>query len=402
MPSYFYKAKKDALNAITGQINAQNEEDALDLIHQLGLIPVSIEESNAEGVLVSAIRESKISGKELYLFSKQLANLLKSGVTLLKGLELLAQQTKSAYFARVLDEISFGVKSGRAFSACLADYPAVFNAMFTSMVRAGEETGKLRQMLNNVADHLKAQEEFSAKVRGALVYPVFMLLIGAATVVFILTFVMPKLSIIFTDAGQSLPWPTQVVMAVSRFLKGYGLPALVLGAMGVMAFRRWAGSLTGSILIGQFLLNLPGVRSFVLKADLARFTRTMSLLLEGGLTIIRSIEVAIPTMDNPQLKMDLLVCVQNLSAGESWGGSLAKSSLIPAMMVQLIMVGEESGNLQEALKDIADSYEASIHETAKMITTVLEPLLILAVGAVVGLIVFAMLLPIFSMDLMAH
>lgn len=402
MPSYIYKAKKDAVNAITGQISAQNEEDALEIIHQLGLIPVSIEESNAEGVLFSDIREVRIKDKELYLFSKQLANLLKSGVTLLKALEVLSEQTKSVYFSRVLSEVSIGVKSGRSFSDCLADYPSIFMPLFVAMVRAGEEMGKLRQMLNSVADFLKAQEEFSSKVRSAMVYPIFMLVIGVATVIFILTFVMPKMSLIFTDAGQTLPWPTMVVMSISHFFRTYGTGAFFGLAIVLLALNRWRSTLHGSILIGQFLLNLPLVRGFILKVDLARFTRTMSLLLESGLSIIRSIEMAVPTMQNPQLKMDLLLCAQGLAAGENLGNCLAKSKLIPSMMVQLVTVGEESGNLQESLKDIAESYEADINETTKMITTVLEPILILAVGGVVGFIVFAMLLPIFSMDLMAH
>ena len=402
MPSYIYKAKKDSANAISGQITAQNEEDALEIIHQLGLIPVSIEESNTEGVLFRDIREVKIKDKELYLFSKQLANLLKSGVTLLKGLEIISGQTKSVYFARVLTEISIGVKSGRSFSDSLSDYPAIFVPLFVAMVRAGEEMGKLRQMLNSVADFLKAQEEFSSKVRSAMVYPVFMLVIGVSTVIFILTFVMPKMSVIFTDAGQVLPWPTRVIMGVSHFFKSFGVWALLLIGMGGFAFNRWRTSLRGSIAIGQFLLNLPMVRGFVLKVDLARFTRTMSLLLESGLTIIRSIEMAIPTMHNPQLKMDLFLCVQGLTAGDNLGQCLAKSNLIPQMMVQLIAVGEESGSLQESLKDIAESYEADINETTKLITTVLEPIMILVVGGVVGFIVFAMLLPIFSMDIMAH
>jgi type II secretory pathway component PulF len=363
---------------------------------------VSIEESNAEGILISDIREIKVKGKELYLFSKQLANLLKSGVTLLKALEVLSQQTKSVYFSRVLDDVSIGVKSGRSFSSCLLDYPAIFSPLFVAMVRAGEEMGKLRQMLNSVADFLKDQEEFSSKVRSAMVYPVFMLIIGMSTVIFILTFVMPKMSVIFMDAGQSLPLPTRIVMNISHFFKAYGIGAVIIGALSLLGFNRWRATPQGSIVVGQFLLNLPLVRGFVLKVDLARFAMTMSLLLESGLTIIRSIEMAIPTMHNPQLKMDLLVSVQNLAAGESLGTCLSKSNLIPPMMVQLITVGEESGSLQESLRDIAESYEADINETTKLITTVLEPLMILAVGAVVGLIVFAMLLPIFSMDLMAH
>jgi len=334
MPSYIYKAKKDSINSITGQISAQNEEDALEIIHQLGLIPVSIEESNTEGVLFSDIREVKIKDKELYLFSKQLANLLKSGITLLKGLEVLSEQTKSVYFARVLSEISIGVKSGRSFSMCLSDYPAIFMPLFVAMVRAGEEMGKLRQMLNSVADFLKSQEEFSSKVRSAMVYPVFMMLIGVSTVIFILTFVMPKMSVIFMDAGQVLPWPTRVVMAISHFFKAYGIMAAIALAVALLMFNRWRKSAQGSVMIGQFLLNLPYLRGLVLKVDLARFTRTMSLLLESGLTIIRSIEMAVPTMHNPQLRMDLLVCVQGLTAGENLGSCLSKSNLIPPMMVQ--------------------------------------------------------------------
>jgi type II secretory pathway component PulF len=213
---------------------------------------------------------------------------------------------------------------------------------------------------------------------------------------------MPKMSIIFMDAGQSLPFPTRVVMGVSHFFKSYGIWAVFVMGICLLAFNRWRSTFQGSIIIGQFLLNFPMLRPFVSKVDLARFTRTMSLLLQSGLTIIRSIEIAVPTMHNPQLKMDLLLCVQHLSAGENLGQSLSRSSLIPPMMIQLITVGEESGNLQESLKDIAESYEADINETTKLITTILEPVMILAVGAVVGFIVFAMLLPIFSMDIMAH
>ena len=205
-----------------------------------------------------------------------------------------------------------------------------------------------------------------------MVYPVFMLVIGVSTVIFILTFVMPKMSVIFMDAGQNLPCPPGWSWASVIFLKRIGWAAFV-GAIGFLTFNRWRQTAQGSILVGQFLLNLPWVRDLVLKVDLARFTRTMSLLLESGLTIIRSIEMAIPTMHNPQLKMDLLVCVQDLTAGENLGQCLAKSNLIPPMMVQLITVGEESGSLQESLKDIAESYEADINETTKLITTVLEP-----------------------------
>ena len=191
-------------------------------------------------------------------------------------------------------------------------------------------------------------------------------------------------------------------MSISQFFKTYGVMSTMGCAIVILIFNRWRKSAQGSVMIGKFLINLPLVRGFVLKVDLARFTRTMSLLLESGLTIIRSIEMAVPTMYNPQLKMDLMVCAQGLAAGDNLGQCLSRSSLIPPIVVQLITVGEESGSLQESLRDIADTYEADINESTKMITTILEPTMILMVGAVVGFIVFAMLLPIFSMDLMAR
>jgi type II secretory pathway component PulF len=278
----------------------------------------------------------------------------------------------------------------------------VFSPLFVAMVSAGEEMGKLRQMIDSMADFLRAQEEFSSKVRSALVYPTFMLTVGIMTVMFILTFVMPKMAVIFKDAGQALPLPTVIVMSVSGFFRHYGMEMAVVLAIAILAFQRFKDTTRGSIIIGQFLISLPLVRDFVLRVDLARFTRTMSLLLESGLTIIRSIELAIPTVRNPQLKIDLLMCIQSLTGGENLGAALNRSRLVPPLTAQLITVGEESGSLQTSLKDIAETYEAEIDETTRLITTVLEPVLILGVGAVVGLIVFAMLLPIFSMDLMAR
>lgn len=402
MPSYIYRAKKDATSAITGQISASNEQDALETIHQLGLIPVSIEESSTDGVLISDIREVKIKTKELYLFSKQLGSMLKSGVPLLKALAVLSEQTDNAYLSRIFSEICFGVKSGRTFSSCLTDYPAVFSAMYVAMIKAGEEVGRLWQMLGSMADYLKAQDEFSSKVRSAMIYPAFMLIIGTCTVIFILTFVMPKMALIFKDAGQALPWPTRVVLSVSHWVQTSGLWAFCGLILAAGALGRFRSTLRGSIIAGQLVLNLPLVRDFVLKVDLARFTRTMALLLESGLPIVRAMELAVPTVHNPQLKRDLLLCIQDLTGGESMGKCLGRSALIAPMVVQLIAVGEETGSLQGALRDIAESYEAEVNESTRAMTTVLEPAMILLVGTVVGFIVFAMLLPIFSMDIMAN
>ncbi len=402
MPAYFYKAKKDSLHTVNGQITAADEEEALDAIHQLGLIPVSLQESTAQGGLVSDIRTVKIKHQELYLFSKQLAGLIKSGVPLLRALEVISEQTKSVYLTKVILDVAIGVKSGRSFSSCLMDFADIFPPLFIAMVRAGEEMGRLREMLNSIADYLKKQQEFSAKVRAALVYPALMLAVGFLTVIFILTFVMPKMAVIFVGSGQRLPLPTVIVMGISRFFQHFWIPLGLVMSVAVVTFSRWRATPQGAWAIGSFLLRVPLVRDMVIKADLARFSGTMRLLLVSGLPIIRAIEVAVPTVHNPQLKLDLLNCAADLSAGENFGQSLAKSALIPSMMIQLVAVGEESGSLNESLGDVALAYEEDIDEATKMITTVLEPIMILGVGLVVGFIVFAMLLPVFSMDIMAR
>ncbi len=402
MPSYVYKAKKDATHTINGQINASDEEEALELIHQMGLIPVSIAEGNAQGTLVSSIRPSKIKSRDIYLLTKQLAGLIKSGVPLLKALEVIAEQSKNPYLAQVLNEVSIGVKSGRSLSVCLNDYPDIFSPLFVAMIRAGEEMGRLKEMLHSITDFLKKQDEFAGKVRGALVYPSLMFAVGLLTVIFILTFVMPKMIVIFTDSKQVLPLPTIIVIGLSNFFQKFWIPFILTIVVAATTFARWRKTTQGSWAIGRILLKTPWVRDFILKADLTRFSRTMHLLLASGLPIMRSIEVSVPTIHNPQLREDLLGCVKGLAGGENLGQCLAKSDLIPPLMVQLITIGEESGSLHESLDDIAQAYESDVEEATKAMTTLFEPLMILAVGAAVGLIVFAMLLPIFSMDIMAR
>lgn len=402
MPAYLYKAKRDSAETVMGRVDAESQDEAIELIHGLGLLPVSVEESTADGKLVREIKHVKVKGKETYLFSRQMASLIKSGVPLLQALDVISRQTKNKTFVRAIEDIGFGVRNGRSFSSALSDYPQIFSTLYVAMVRAGEESGNLREMLMRMADHQRAQEEMASKVRSATAYPAFMLVIGIATVVFILTFVMPKISVMFKDLGQSLPWPTQVVLGISQFVRSAGLWGLGAVLLTGVIVNRWVQTPHGRSAISGFVLAIPFIRTFSLRLDLARFCRTLALLLQSGLPILRAIEIAVPTLNNNFVKRDMLLCVQGLTAGESLGACLRQSSIIPDMVSQLIAVGEESGSLVESLTDIAETYEQEINESTKFMTTLLEPIMILAIGLVVGFIVFAMLLPIFQMDLLAR
>ena len=402
MSTYVYKAKNTSAQTVTGRLSAANPDEAVESVHQLGLVPVAVEEETAQGILISNIRAGNVRSGDIYAFTKQLAGLVRSGVALLRGLELISRQPKSPYFAKTVADIAAGVKSGRSFSSCLADYPGIFSPLYVAMVRAGEETGNIKDMLAQIAAFQKRQEEMSAKVKGALVYPLIMLSVGLLTVTFILTFVMPRIAGIFADASQHLPLPTLIVMGISRFLKTFWMPLVMALAVGGVTFERWRRSIEGRIAIGRFLLGVPVVKDIVLKADLARFVRTLHLLLHSGLPLVRAIEIAIPIVENPLLKQDIFLCAEGLTAGDNLGNCLKRSLLIPEMMTQSLTIAEESGSLNDALADLAESYEGEVQESARLMTTLLEPIMILGIGLIVGFIIFAMLLPIFSMDILAR
>lgn len=401
MPAYSYRAKKESAETVVGQVVAQNREDAIELISQMGLLPVLVEEKTAEGGSPRRLRRS-VRAKDLYAFSKQLASLLKSGMPILQALDVMSRQTPNRYFAKVIAETSAGVKNGRSMSSCLADYPKVFPPLYVAMVHAGEESANVREMLVELSEYLKAQDELITKVRSAMVYPLFMLGMGIATAFFILTFVLPKITRLFTDMQQALPWPTRVVIGISDALRAGGLWTVVAVLAVILLANRWRQSAPGRMAISRIVLALPFLRNLFLKIDLARFCRTLQLLLRSGLPITQAIEISVPTLSNQLLKREIFACAQGVTAGETLGDCLRKSALMPEMMCHLTTVGEESGTLPEALGDITESFEQEIGEATKVATTLLEPVMILTVGLMIGFIIFAMLMPIFQMDIMAR
>ena len=402
MPSFYYKAKKSSAESVTGVITAQNQEEAVDLISRTGLLPVIVEEKTSHGRLVSEIKKKTIKSKEIYNFTRQLASLIKSGVALVNALEVINRKTSNPYFSKVIADITFGIKNGRSFASTLEDFSHVFPSFYIQMIHAGQESGHLKEVLVNIAQHLKKQQDLAAKVKSAIVYPLFMLVVGSGTVFFILTFVLPKFSTLFREMNQSLPWPTLVVLAISRFCQSFGPWLLIIGVFSVLILQRWLKTKEGQKKISECLISIPYVKDIFLKIDLVRFCQTLHLLIVSGLPIVRSLDIAAPTIYNPILRSQVEAASKQVQAGESLGLSLHEASLIPELMTHLISVGEEAGTLTEALGDISESYENDLNETTKAMTTLLEPSLILLVGGIVGFIVFAMLLPIFQMDIFAR
>ncbi|MFC1631225.1 type II secretion system F family protein [Candidatus Omnitrophota bacterium] len=406
MPSFKYRAKDGPEKIVEGQIQAETEREAIEQVSRMGYLPIRVEQQKPakEKSAKSALKifSLRISSRDITVFSRQLASFLKSGMPILRALTIIGEQTDNAGLKAMFENIRSQVRDGQTLSSTLAKYPRVFSQLYIAMVRTGEGSGTLHQALLRVAEHRQKQEQIIAQVRMALVYPAVMASVALGTIIFMFTFVMPRLMRIFTSVGEELPTITKVLISISTFLR-IGWPGILL-ALGVIFFivRKRLRTESGQAAFGRLKLKLPVFGSFATRAELARFSRTLELLLNNGIPILKAIKAVIPTVNNQLIRNELLRSFKELEQGGSLGKSLKQSKLFPGFMTNLLIIGEESGQLEGALSEIADCYERETEEGIKVIATLIEPLIILVMGLVVGFIVIAMLLPVFQINLMVN
>lgn len=412
MGTFKYRAKKSSGNTVEGIIEALNPDEALDKISELGYIPVRIEETllkaesqtpkeeKTTGVSTVRLSRAKVKSKEITAFSRQLASLIKAGVPILRAVSLINEQSQNAHFKRVMSEVHEELKNGSPLSSALSKYPHLFPPLYIALVSAGEAGGNLDQALAKITLHRQKQEELFSRVRSAMVYPALMGLTGAGTIIFMLTFVMPKLMGIFTRLGGDLPLPTKILISMSNGLRqGWLWFVTVALALFITIFIRGKGK-GKSKTWSKVELCLPLLGPLTVKSEIARLARTLELLLKSSVSIVQAIEVVIPVISNQMLRSEFARSVKDLREGGTLGGSLKKTKLFPPFMTNLVSIGEEAGKLDEALGEIADFYERETDEALRITTSLLEPLMILAMGLVVGFIVIAMLLPMFELNMM--
>jgi general secretion pathway protein F len=405
MPMYSYKAKSGPSDIVEGRLEAVSEKDAIEQISRQGLIPVKIELEAAAGgqdALASASGYAGISSRDVTLFTRQLATLLKAGVPILRALRIIADQSASRGLTQMLKIIHREIEQGAVLSSVLSRYPREFSPLYIAMVRAGEDSGQLPKVLLKIGEYRIKQEEMLSRLRTAMAYPALMAVVGCGTVIFMLAFVMPRLTHLYADMGQALPLPTRILIAVSGFVRHWGVGLIVIAAVLAGFWVRFFRSPQGRLFVSRFQLSLPLVRGFVLKAEMARFSRTMELLLKSGITILRALYITLPVMGNELLRKEVSRSYAELEQGGSFGKSLRNSALVPVFMSNLLIVGEESGKLDDALAELAESYERDTDETLKTLGSLIEPAMILGMGLIVGFIVVAMLLPVFEINSMVH
>lgn len=421
MIKYIYHAKKSTGETIEGRIDAVSKEEAIEKLSLKGYLPVSIEEDLryidngtahntnrqasrlAESKIFSFVKPgARIKSNQVTVFTRQMASLLKSGVPILSAINIISEQSENLYLKASLKSISNAVKDGATFSSALSNYPRIFSSLYVALVRSGEESGTLPAALLRIADYRAKQEEIISRIRMSMAYPVLMAIVGAGTIVFMLTFVMPRLMKIFISLGERLPLPTRILISISQGISQWWFLIILSLAIIILLIRRQIKTETGKLSFSLFKLRLPVLGKLILKAELARFSRTLELLIKNGISILRAIDVAIPVLENEIIKKQLKQSYRELEQGGFFGRSLKASKVFPPFMTNLIGIGEESGRLDEALAEIADSYEHDTDEAIKVMSSLVEPLMILGMGLIVGFMVVAMLLPVFEINVIAR
>mgnify|MGYP001588852509 CR=1 FL=1 len=437
MPTFIYKAKRGPENLETGEVAAVHLDEAVTKLEAMGLSPITIVEKEpivakpvqpAEGEarhwrpaasppdapahpglqshllnVRPAFGGARVRTKDIDTFTWQLASLVKASVPMLRALSLISQQTDNKALRGIVDDLHDQVKDGKTLSEGMRKYPHLFNNLYLSMIKSGEQGGVLHEVLYRITEYREKEQVVLRKIQAALAYPAVMVVVGIGTVFIMLTVFMPKFIGIFATMKQSLPVPTMILIGASQFLAKNWIGFLIAIAFVVVIFGRVKPSSRKKFMFDMIKLHIPFIREFIRNAEIAKFARTLGILLKNGLSVYDSLALATDTLDNDALRTQLRRAGQDIvQQGATLSSSLAKIKVFPNFAVNMIAVGEESGKLEESLSGIASSYEKEVEQAIGVMTSLLEPLLILVIGGVIGFIVFALLLPIFNIGTMAR
>jgi len=395
MPIFKYTAKDEEGNTVVDVIEAKDETVALDMLRVKNMIIISIIEQKQEKSSQKA-GNKKVKGEELVIFSRQLATMVNAGIPLVQSLDILSEQMDSPNFRQVVTVIRSDVESGSSLSAALEKHPQIFSLLYTNMVKAGETSGMLDEILDRLAGYLEKTNSLQRKVKSAMVYPIVVTCMAIGITLVLLLKVIPTFKEIFATLGGTLPLPTQILINISDTLRHYFLYAVIVMVLTVVAIGRLIRTPKGKEKFDQLKLSLPVFGTLLRKVAVARFSRTLSTLIRSGVPILGALEIVSKTAGNVVIEEAIDKARVGIREGESISTPLAKSKAFPPMVTRMISVGEESGELEKMLTKIADFYEDQVDAAVSGLTSLIEPLIIAFLGIVVGSIVVAMFLPIFK------
>lgn len=396
MNNYSYKAKSKEGKIIKGTVETKNKHEAVRVLEQMDLAVFQLDSSDS--ILTKEIQLGKpLKQKDFIVFLRQFATLMRAGILLVEALELLAEQTESQALKKALEDISEATQEGSALSTGMEQYPKLFPDLLVQMIKTGEVSGQLEDVLERMANYYEKQYELRQKISTALTYPLVVACFSIIITLFLMLFIVPIFGDLFASMGSDIPAITLAVLSTSQFIKRYWWIFIVGIGFIAVAFMRLKEKESIAIYLDTIILKLPIVGSFVQKTVLARMTQTLSSLINSSVPILQSVEVTSEVVGNRVVQKVLLEARDSLERGESLAEPMEAHWVFPPLITQMIHVGEQSGALDEMLSKVADIYNREVNEASDKLQALIEPVLIIFLAIIVGIIVLSIVIPMFSL-----
>ncbi len=400
MPEYFYKATTLSGQTVEGSLEGRDEDAILQNLHHLGYIPIRITtaQEKVAGTGLSSLLPRRVGVKSLLVFTQELSTLVSAGLPIDRSLDILGTLTENVRLKEVVKDVLKRIQEGSSLAEALGQYPRIFPKVYVNMVKAGESGGFLETILSRVAQYLQSTKEIQEYLVSVMIYPLVLTIMSGLSVTILVTYVIPKFAKIFTDMGQALPLPTQIVLSLSRLVTAYwwaGLGIAVLLYLGLKMYtkdeeRKWKWD--------SFKLRWAAIGDIIKKLEAARFARTLGTLLESGVSILPALNLVKEISQNSAVSRSIGHVHDRLREGKGISKSLDETGVFPPLAIHMIGVGEETGRLDEMLIKVAETYEENVQTTIKRFVSLLEPLIIVVMGVVVFFIVMSILLAILSIN----
>lgn len=395
MAKFSWKGKNKTGENQRGVLVAKNRKDAEAILRQRQITVSSVKKESA-GIKLPAIGGG-VKPRDLAIFTRQFSVMIDAGLPLIQCLEILGSQQKNPNFGKVIVSVRSDVESGATLSDAMRKHPKVFDGLFVNMIAAGEAGGILDQILDRLAGYIEKAVKLKGQVKSALMYPIVVLLVAFGVILIIMYKVIPTFAAMFAASGNELPLPTVIVVAASKIVESWGPALFFFTIVLAIVIKKWYGTYHGRRVLDKLLLKIPLIGTLLQKIAIARFCRTLSTLIAAGVPILDGIEITAKTSGNAIVEDALIGVKKDISEGKTISEPLGKISLFPSMVVSMISVGESTGALDTMLSKVADFYEEEVDLAVATLMSMLEPILIVFLGGVIGFIVIALYLPIFQM-----
>lgn len=391
-----YKAatKEGKLNQ--GLLDAKDIQAAAAYLRSKNLLPIQITKVDTQ-ISAKLPFLNKVKTQDLILFTRQMSSMLSSGLTLMKSLDILKDQMQNPAMTEIVTSIINDVSEGKSFGQSIEKYPKVFSPIYASIIKAGEESGLLDKVLLRLADNLEKQAKLKSTIRSALMYPIIVIILMVVIMVIMIVFIIPQLNVLYENLNVPLPLPTQILIGIANFTTTFWPIILIVSVVIIAFFRRWSSTISGRLIIDDFILKLPVFGNLIKKTTLAEFSRTLGLLVGTGTLVVEALKQTSQTTGNMLYRNAIVSVASQVEKGVPVGSAMSSSILFPTLLVQLVKIGEQTGKMDETLGKASEYFEREVDEIVKTLTTAMEPFIMIILGIGVAFLIISVITPIYSL-----